>query len=198
MDKRLKTILCGLAPLAFGSAAILLAAFATKPDSMLWRECLRDLSGLAVILPPWFAAWCGLQNRRDIRPFSFALALFLLPAVLFMFIPGAISSLFFYVIDGNFLGLPLAEWQLRLMDTIELGFAFWVGHRCYAMEDINSYYFLGICRMGLGMVQNFTQHLSGGNTDILAPILGIAALPLLVMQLKTGFEILRGVFTRRG
>lgn len=198
MDKRLKTLLCGLAPLAFGAAAVLLAALASKPESTLWRECLRDLSGLAVILPPWFAAWCGLQSRRDTGPFSFALALFLLPAVLFMFIPGRVSSLFFYAIDGNFLGLPLAEWQLRLMDIIELGFAFWVGHRCYAMEAINSYYFLGIGRLSLGMVQNFTQYLSGGNMDIMAPLLGFAALPLAVMQIKTGFEILRGLFHRQG
>ena len=66
------------------------------------------------------------------------------------------------------------------------------------MEAINSYYFLGIGRLSLGMVQNFTQYLSGGNMDIMAPLLGFAALPLAIMQIKTGFEILRGLFRRQG
>ena len=195
MREKLKLFLSGFTPLLLGIALTKLTTLLSTPESSPIAETLLDLLEQLPVLFFWFVVWLGFDSKRTVPRTAEAMVLFLLPAVLFVLLPNNVPSYFFYPLEDVLIGAGLLLFAL-----LKLGFAFWVGRRLPNLSDVNDYYQYGLLRMALGLVRYYYSHLSNdhgtADTMLLDPFFVIAGLPLVWLQFKAGWNILRSLFHR--
>lgn len=195
MREKLKLVLCGFTPLLLGIALTKLTTLLSTTESSPMAETLLDLLEQLPVLFFWFVVWLGFDSKRTVPRTAEAMALFLLPAVLFVLLPNNVPSYFFYPLEDILIGAGLLLFAL-----LKLGFAFWVGRRLPNLSDVNDYYQYGLLRMALGLVRYYYSHLSNdhgtADTMLLDPFFVIAGLPFVFLQFKAGLNILRGLFIK--
>ena len=199
MREKLKLVLCGLTPLPIGLLLVKMTALLLGTDRIPMSETLLDLLEELPFLFFWFVVWLGFDSKRTVSRTIEAMALFLLPAVLFALLPSKPPSYFFYALKTALSG-PHAQWQIYLLAILKLGAAFWIGRRLPNLSDVNDYYQYGLIRVALGLVRHYYSRLSNGfgtaDTMLLDPFFLIAGLPFIYLQFQAGWNILRGVFIK--
>lgn len=200
MREKLKLFLCGFTPLLLGFVLTKLAALLSGMESSTLIETLLDLLEQLPVLFFWFVVWLGFDSKRTVPRTAEAMALFLLPAVLFALLPGKLLAYFLYPLRTDLTGIPHTQWQICLLAILKLTAAFWIGRRLPNLSDVNDYYQYGLLRMALGLVRYYYSHLSNdygtADTMLLDPFFVIAGLPLVWLQFKAGWNILRGLFIK--
>lgn len=200
MREKLKFFLYGLVPLPFGFVLFKVTVWLLGLESSPMIETLLDLLEELPFLFFWFVVWLGFDSKRTVSRTIEAMALFLLPAVLFALLPVKPPSYFFYSLKTALSG-PHAQWQIYLLAILKLSAAFWIGRRLPNLSDVNDYYQYGLIRMALGLVRYYYSHLSNdqgtADTMLLDPFFLIAGLPFVFLQLKAGWNILHGTFIKQ-
>ena len=200
MRDKVKLVLCDFTPLPLGLLLVKMTALLLSTDLTPLIETLLDLLEQLPVLFFWFVVWLGFDSKRTVPRTTEAMALFLLPAVLFALLPGKLPSYFLYPLRTDLTGIPHTQWQICLLAILKLGFAFWIGRRLPNLSDVNDYYQYGLLRMALGLVRYYYSHLSNdhgtADTMLLDPFFVIAGLPLVWLQFKAGWNILRSLFHR--
>ncbi len=202
MREKLNLFLLGFAPLPIGWVLVKVTALLLGTGRGPLIETLIDLLGALPFLLLWPVTRLAFRSRSTIRSTLSATALFLLPGLLMLALPGKLPACFFYTLDFDITLTPWTQavWQTRLLSLMILGFAFWIGRRLPNLSDVNDYYQYGLLRMALGLVRYYYSHLSNdhgtADTMLLDPFFVIAGLPLVWLQFKAGWNILRGLFIK--
>ena len=200
MREKTKLFLCGFAPLLLGFTLTELTSLLTSMEITPLIETLLDLLEQLPVLFFWFVVWLGFDSKHTVPRTAEAMALFLLPAVLFALLPGKLLAYFLYPLRTDLTGIPHTQWQICLLAILKLTAAFWIGRRLPNLSDVNDYYQYGLLRMALGLVRYYYSHLSNdhgtADTMLLDPFFVIAGLPLVWLQFKAGLNILRGLFIK--
>ena len=195
MSEKTKLFLCGFTPLLLAIVLAKVTALLSGMESSPLIETLLDLLEQLPVLFFWFVVWMGFYSKRTIPRTAQAMVLFLLPSTLFTVLPEKLPAYFFEPMEAILLGTGLL-----LFAIFKLGAAFWLGRRLPNLSDVNDYYQYGLIRVALGLVRYYYSHLSNdhgtADTLLLDPFFLIAGLPFVFLQLKAGWNILRGLFIK--